>query len=65
MTTNKMKKAIACCDKWLYLENKKFKGDINNFKEVSDYLGKHLEDAKGYAYASAINHQMFIDHLYD
>lgn len=65
MTTERMKKAIAFCDKWLYLEGKTFKGDINDFKQVSAYLGKHLEDAKGYAEAAAINHQMFIDHFYD
>lgn len=43
MTTNKQKRAIAFCNLMCY---EKFEGDLNNFKEVSDYLSKHLNEAK-------------------
>ena len=43
MTTDKQKRAILFCNKVL---SEKFEGDINNFREVSDYLSQHLEEAK-------------------
>lgn len=43
MTTNKQKAAVHFCEQWLNVE---FTGDINNFKEVSNFLSNYLEEAK-------------------
>lgn len=43
MTTDRQKKAIEFCNNIL---SDKFEGDIDNFAEVSDYLSKHLANAK-------------------
>lgn len=44
MTTQKQKKnAISFCNQIL---SEKFTGDIDNFKEVSNYLTLHLDEAK-------------------
>lgn len=40
MTTKRQKAAIHFCEKWLQI---KFKGDINDFKQVSNFLSKYLE----------------------
>lgn len=43
MTTDRQKKAIEFCNNVL---SDKFKGDIDNFAEVSNYLALHLDEAK-------------------
>ncbi len=43
MTTERQKDAVAFCEEWLNVE---FKGDINNFNEVSSFLSLHLDVAK-------------------
>ncbi len=43
MTTKKQKSAVRFCEKWL---NITFKGNINNYSEVSFFLEKYLEKAK-------------------
>lgn len=43
MTTQKQKNAISFCNEML---SEKFTGDIDNFKEVSNYLALHLDEAK-------------------
>lgn len=43
MTTNKQKAAVHFCEQWLNVE---FTGNINNFKEVSNFLSNYLEEAK-------------------
>lgn len=43
MTTNKQKEAVRFCERWVDTE---FKGDINNYNEVSSFLSEHLERAK-------------------
>lgn len=43
MTTNRQKAAVHFCEQWLNVE---FTGNINNFKEVSDFLSNYLEEAK-------------------
>ncbi|MCD8206810.1 MAG: hypothetical protein LUD72_02625 [Bacteroidales bacterium] len=43
MTTQKQKKAVAFCERWVGDE---FRGDINSFKQVSDYLDEYLDEAK-------------------
>jgi len=47
MTTDKQKRAVRYCENWL--KDVKFKGDINNFNEVSNFLSKHLDAAKDIA----------------
>lgn len=43
MTTDRQKKAIEFCNNIL---SEKFTGDVDNFKEVSNYLALHLDEAK-------------------
>lgn len=43
MTTKKQKSAISFCEEVL---NISFNGNINNFNEVSEFLGTYLEQAK-------------------
>lgn len=43
MTTERQKRAIAFCNQMCH---EKFDGDLDNFKEVFDYLSKHLNEAK-------------------
>ena len=43
MTIQKQKNAISFCNQIL---SEKFTGDIDNFKEVSNYLALHLDEAK-------------------
>ena len=43
MATQKQKNAISFCNQIL---SEKFTGDIDNFKEVSNYLALHLDEAK-------------------
>ena len=43
MTTNRQKVAVRFYETWLSIS---FTGDINNFKEVSKFLSKHLDYAK-------------------
>ena len=46
MTTDRMKRAVKFCEDWY---SPKFTGDVNNFQEVSNYLGKYLNAAKNLA----------------
>lgn len=46
MTTERQKNAVAFCEEWLHIE---FKGDINNFNDVSSFLSLHLDVAKAIA----------------
>ena len=43
MTTNRQKAAVHFCEQWL---NITFEGDINNFRQVSNFLSIYLEEAK-------------------
>lgn len=43
MTTRRQKAAVNFCESVL---NITFKGDINNFDEVSEFLSEYLEQAK-------------------
>lgn len=43
MTTKRQKAAINFCEEVL---NISFKGNIDNFNEVSEFLGTYLEQAK-------------------
>jgi hypothetical protein len=43
MTTNRQKEAIKFCESIL---NIKFEGDLNDYHQVSTFLGKYLEYAK-------------------
>lgn len=42
MTTDRQKRAVRFCEKWLHIV---FNGDIDNFNEVSVFLSKHLDNA--------------------
>lgn len=42
MTTDRMKQAVQFCEQWCT----KFNDDINNYQEVSAFLGKYLNIAK-------------------
>lgn len=43
MTTDRQKRAVRFCETWLNVD---FKGDINNYNEVSSFLSCNLEAAK-------------------
>lgn len=43
MTTNKQKAAVHFCEQWL---NITFKGNINDFQQVSYFLSIYLDEAK-------------------
>ena len=43
MTTKRQKVAVRFCEAWLQIS---FTGDINNFREVSNFLFEHLDNAK-------------------
>lgn len=43
MTTNRQKTAVHFCEQWLSI---KFDGDINDFKQVSNFLQENLDNAK-------------------
>lgn len=43
MTTQRQRNAIAFCEEQLEIP---FKGDINNYIDVFNYLSRHLNDAK-------------------
>lgn len=43
MTTNRQKAAVNFCEQWL---NVTFNGDINNFRQVSNFLSIYLKEAK-------------------
>ena len=43
MTTDKQKATVHFCEQWL---NVTFEGDINNFRQVNNFLSEYLEDAK-------------------
>ena len=62
MTTDKMKRAVQFCEQWCI----KFNGDINNYKEVSNFLGKYLKVAKEQAeMATEAYNNWAIEHGYD
>lgn len=42
-STERQRAAVHFCEQWLKVE---FKGDINNFSQVSDFLSLYLEEAK-------------------
>lgn len=46
MTTKRQKAAVNFCETWVRV---KFDGDIDNFKEVSNFLSKYLDEAKNIA----------------
>lgn len=60
MTTKRQKAAVYFCETWLNIE---FKGDINNFKQVSDFLGEYLEDAKYTAMEIECEYKAYIEDL--
>lgn len=43
MTTKRQKAAVRFCETWLQIS---FTEDINNFREVSNFLFEHLDNAK-------------------
>lgn len=43
-TTPRQRAAVHFCEEWLY--NVTFTGDINNFKQVSNFLSMYLDKAK-------------------
>jgi hypothetical protein len=43
MTTNKQRAAVHFCEQWL---NVTFKGNINDFQQVSYFLSIYLDEAK-------------------
>lgn len=59
MITDKMKRAVQFCEQWCT----KFNGDMNNYQEVSNFLGKYLKIAKEEARLDCNN--WVIEHGYD
>ena len=52
MTTKRQIAALHFCEEWLDI---KFKGNINNFRQVSIFLSNNLENAKSeYSHAYEI-----------
>lgn len=62
MTTKRQKAAVQFCEEWKF---PKFKGDINNFKQVSMYLSKYLELAKIRAMELACEYASYLNDLND
>lgn len=56
MTTKRQKAAVHFCEKWLQVP---FEGDIENFKQVSDYLSMYLDDAKWTAEELACEYEAY------
>lgn len=44
--TDRMLRAVNLCEQFLHIE---FEGNRDNFKEVSDFLSKYLDEAKAIA----------------
>lgn len=62
--TERMLKAVTFCNRWLYLDDIEFKGNIDSFHEVSDFLSRYLDDAKLYAQAAMINRELSDNMIY-
>jgi hypothetical protein len=60
MTTKRQKAAVHFCENWLHVS---FEGDINNFKEVSNFLSQYLDDAKNLAGEIACEYEAYIADL--
>ena len=60
MTTKRQKAAVNFCEEWLKVT---FEGDINNFKEVSNFLSQHLDNAKNLAQEIACEYEAYIADL--
>lgn len=57
MTTERQKKAVRFCEQWLHVE---FKGDINDFHEVSSFLSEYLDEAKNLAEDVACEYEAYL-----
>ncbi len=57
MTTKRQKAAVNFCYTWLGIP---FNGDINNFREVSNYLSMYLNEAKTIAEDATASYFSFI-----
>ncbi len=60
MTTKRQRAAVHFCEDWLHVS---FEGDINNFKEVSNFLSQYLDDTKNLAEEIACEYQAYIADL--
>lgn len=61
-STNKQKAAVHFCEQWL---NVKFRGDINNFSQVSHFLSLYLRDTKLLYMEVKCEYEAYRDSLYD
>ena len=62
MTTNRQKAAVHFCEQWL---NVTFEGDINNFRQVSNFLSIYLEKAKLLYTEIKCEYEAYLWDLYD
>ena len=60
MTTSRQKAAVHFCEQWL---NVTFEGDINNFRQVSNFLSIYLEKAKSLYTEIKCQHQAYLWNL--
>lgn len=57
MTTNKQKAAVKFCERVLHIT---FKGDLNNFPQISNFLSENLDEAKDIYLEAACDYEAFL-----
>ena len=62
MTTNRQKAAVHFCEQWLDVT---FNGDINNFRQVSNFLSTYLKEAKSLYNEIACEYEAYLWESYD
>ena len=62
MTTDRQKAAVHFCEQWLDVT---FNGDINNFRQVSNFLSIYLEEAKSLYNETACEYEAYLWDLMD
>ena len=62
MTTNRQKANVHFCEQWLDIT---FNGDINNFRQVSNFLSIYLEEAKLLYDEIKCEYEAYLWDLYD
>lgn len=60
MTTQRQKAAVHFCEQWLKVP---FEGNLEDFKQVSNYLSNYLDDAKQLAEEIACEYEAYINDL--
>ena len=57
MTTDRQKAAVHFCEQWLHIT---FKGNINDFQQVSHFLSIYLDEAKSLYNEAACEYESYL-----